>query len=108
MAKKLKTHAASFKFKVVLESFTSNNVAETARKYSLNANQLSTWRSYFLEQGHNLFQTDVTKREQELEKQIATLEQLLGKKELEIQLLKKYLDFYAPRAGNSLSTRERW
>ena len=55
-----------------------------------------------------MFQTDVTKREQELEKQIATLEQMLGKKELEIQLLKKYLDFYAPRAGNSLSTRERW
>ena len=32
MPKKLKTHAAAFKFKVVLESFTSNNVAETARK----------------------------------------------------------------------------
>jgi transposase-like protein len=62
MPKKLKTHAASFKFKVVLESFTSNNVAETARKYSLNANQL----------------------------------------------LKKYLDFYAPRAGNALSTGKRW
>jgi transposase-like protein len=41
MPKQLKTHAASFKFKVVLESFTTNNVAETARKYSLNANQLS-------------------------------------------------------------------
>ncbi len=71
MPKKLKTHAASFKFKVVLESFTTNNVAETARKYILNANQLSTWRSYFLEHGPSLFQTDVTKREQELEKQIA-------------------------------------
>jgi len=32
MAKKLKTHAAPFKIKVVLESFTSNHVAETARK----------------------------------------------------------------------------
>jgi transposase len=108
MAKKLKTHAASFKFKVVLESFTTNNVAETARQYGIHANQLSTWRGYFLEQGPSIFQTDVTKREQELEKQIATLEQLLGKKELEIQLLKKYLDFYAPRAGSWSSTRERW
>ena len=70
MPKKLKTHAASFKFKVVLESFTTNNVAETARKYSLNANQLSTWRGYFLEHEPSLFQTDVTKHEQELEKQI--------------------------------------
>ncbi len=37
MPKKLKTHAASVKFKVVQGSFTGNNVAETARKYSLNA-----------------------------------------------------------------------
>jgi len=66
------------------------------------------FRGSFLEHGPSLFQTDVTKREQELEKQIATLEQMLGKKELEMQLLKKYLDFYAPRAGNSLSRRERW
>ncbi len=59
---------------MVLESFTTNNVAETARKYGLNANQLSTWRSYFLEPGPSIFQTGVTKREHELEKQIATLE----------------------------------
>ncbi len=108
MPKQLKTHAASFKFKVVLESFTTGNVAETARKYSLNANQLSTWRGYFLEHGPSLFQTEVTKHEQELEKQIATLEQLLGKKELESQLLKRYLDFYAPRVGNLPGMRERW
>ena len=108
MGKKLNTHTASLKFKVVLESFTSNNVAETARKYGLNANQLSTWRSYFQEQGPTIFQTDASKRERDLEKQVATLEQLLGKKELEIQLLKKYLDFYAPRAGSLPGMRERW
>ncbi len=59
MAKKLKTHPASFKFKVVLEYSTRNTVAETARKYGINANQLSTWHGYFLEQGPSLFQTDV-------------------------------------------------
>lgn len=87
MGKKLNSHPVSLKFKVVLESFTTNNVAETARKYRLNANQLSTWRSYFQEQGPTIFQTDASKLEHELEKQVATLEQLLGKKELEIQLL---------------------
>lgn len=107
MGKKLNAHSAAYKFKVVLESFTTNTVAETARKYGLNANQLSTWRSYFLEQGSSIFQTDPSKREHELEKQIATLEQLLGKKEMEIQLLKKYLDFYAPRTGSLPSMRER-
>ncbi len=108
MGKKLNSHSASLKFKVVLESFVSNNVAETARKYGIHANQLSTGRSYFQEQGPTIFQTDASKRERELEKQVTTLEQLLGKKELEIQLLKKYLDFYAPRAGTLPGMRERW
>ena len=48
------------------------------------------FRSYFQEQGPSIFQTESSKREQELEKQVVTLEQLLGKKELEIQLLQKY------------------
>lgn len=73
-------HVASFKFKVVLESLTSHSVDETARKYGLFAKQLSSWRTYFLEQGYRLFQTDPTKRERELEKQIATLEHMLSKK----------------------------
>ncbi len=88
--------------------FTSNNVAETARKYGIHANQLSTWRSYFLEQGPSIFQTDVTKREQELEKQIATLEQLLGKKELEIQLVKNTWIFTPRALATRGVTRERW
>ena len=66
------------------------------------------FRSYFQDQGPSIFQTDASKRERDLEKQVATLEQLLGKKELEIQLLKKYLDFYAPRAGSLPGMRERW
>ena len=106
MPKKLKSHVASFKFKVVLESLTTNNVAETARKYGFHANQLSTWRGYFLEHGPSIFQMDVTKREQELEKQITMLEQLLGKKRTGAPAGKKYLDYYASRAGNSLSRRE--
>jgi transposase len=63
MGKQLKSHQASFKFKVVLESFTSNTVAETARKYGIHPNQLSTWRSYFQEQEPSIFQTDASKRE---------------------------------------------
>jgi transposase-like protein len=56
MGKKLKTHPASLKIKEVLESFSTNNVAETARKYGLNANQLSMRRSYFQEHGPAIFQ----------------------------------------------------
>jgi hypothetical protein len=32
MGKKLETHTAALKFKVMLESFTANSLAETARE----------------------------------------------------------------------------
>ena len=47
----------------------------------------------------------MTKREQEPEKQIATLEQRLRKKELEIQLLKKY-ETIQISTGGDLSSLE--
>ena len=50
MGKQLKSHPASWKFKVVLESFTTNNVAETARKYGilLMDNRNDRWRRIIL------------------------------------------------------------
>lgn len=99
MSKKAKSYHPSFKFKVVLDSFVSGNVSEVARKYDVNANQLSTWRKIFLEKGEYVFRSEVTNHEAQLEKKIGQLEQLIGKKEIEINLLKKYLDFYVPQNG---------
>ena len=36
MSKRIKSHHPTFKFKVVLDSFIKGNVAEVARKYSVN------------------------------------------------------------------------
>jgi hypothetical protein len=41
MGKKVKKHSSEFKFKVVLESYLKDNVAEVSRQYGINANQLS-------------------------------------------------------------------
>lgn len=99
MGKRIKAHQPDFKFKVVLESFVQGNVVSIARSYGVNANQLSTWRKLFVEKGPMIYQTEKANREKVLEKQLVSLEQLIGQKEIEISLLKKYLDFYSPPDG---------
>lgn len=100
MGKKAKRYHPSFKFKAVLDSFIKDNVSEVARRYQINANQLSTWRKLFLDNGELVFKTGTDDRVAKLEKKIESLETLIGKKEVEINLLKKYLDFYAPLDGS--------
>jgi transposase-like protein len=100
MSKKIKKHHPDFKFKVALESFIKNNVAQTARKFNINANQLSNWRKEFQKSGALIFDKKLTNREKQMENKIESLENLIGKKEIEINVLKKYLDFYAPPNGS--------
>jgi transposase-like protein len=99
MSKKVKKHSAEFKFKVVLESYIKDNVAEVSRQYGINANQLSLWRKQFISQGHQAFEGSQVKGEMKYRKKIEQLENLIGKKEVEISLLKNYLDFYVPLDG---------
>ena len=97
--RKIRTYHPSFKFRVVLESLIHEDVAGTARRYQVNANQLSTWRKVFQDKGHIVFETGKTDLEKKLKMKIGELENLIGKKEIEISVLKKYLDFYAPTSG---------
>ena len=47
MGKQLKSHPASLKFKMVLELFTTNNLAETARKYGWSPGSRSALKPPF-------------------------------------------------------------
>lgn len=93
-------HTAKFKFTCVKESLEKDTVTEVARKYGINPNQLSTWRNQFLESGHQVFETTTDKEITNLRKQVSKLEQLVGKKEVELSLLKNYLDFYTSPDGS--------
>lgn len=97
--KKIKNYSAELKFKVVFESFIKGNVAEVARQYGVHPNQLSLWRKEFTSNGHLAFEKDPSKVEKSYKNKIEKLENLIGKKEVEINLLKNYLDFYAPLDG---------
>jgi len=97
--KKIKNYSSGMKFKVVLDSFIKGNVAEVARQYGVHPNQLSLWRREFATNGYLAFEKDPSKVEKSYKNKIEKLENLIGKKEVEISLLKNYLDFYAPLDG---------
>jgi transposase-like protein len=89
MAKR-KRYSPEFKFRVVLEALQSEKpLAEIARAYDVHPVTVSKWKKHFQENGAEIFggQEEV----KEYEKRVADLERMLGKKEVEIALLKNIL-----------------
>lgn len=86
-----KTYSASLKFQVALEAIRSERTnAEIARSYGVHPVTVSTWKSQLLDEGAKVFGGDQELKRQQ--KKIADLERLLGQKEIEIALLKNFLD----------------
>jgi transposase len=85
-----KQYSAKFKFRVVLETLSGEKTpGQIAKQYSVHPNSVVLWKKQFLEKGPELFVQDNTV--QQYERRVAELEQLLGKKEVEIALLKNFL-----------------
>ena len=86
---KRKRFSATFKFNLVREALTGERTeAEIARRNGVHPVTLSKWKAKFLENGATVFGSDDSLREKERE--IARLERLLGKKEVEIALMKNF------------------
>ena len=96
-ARKKKTYTARFKLDGAVESLKDGNAAEIARKYDLNPNLLYIWRDQLLEHGAKIFETAPNQAVNELKTKVSRLEQMLGKKEVELNLLKNFSDFYSSR-----------
>ena len=85
-----KKHSAKVKFQVALESLRDNTkMIEVARTYGINPNLVTKWRKEFLEKGYLVFERDAPAETSE--RKIDNLQRIIGKKEVEIELLKKYL-----------------
>ncbi|MBS3788816.1 transposase [Candidatus Bipolaricaulota bacterium] len=81
------SYSPNFKFKVVLEALKGDRKnVEIARAYDIHPTTLSNWKSEFMDKGPEVFGDDETV--QEYEKKISDLEQMLGKKEVEIALMR--------------------
>jgi transposase-like protein len=85
-----KRYSAKFKFQVVKEALTGDKTpGQMAKAYGIHPNTLRAWKETFLEKGPELFCQDGTVAE--YERRIADLERLIGRKEVEIALLKNFL-----------------
>ena len=85
-----KRYTAKFKFQVVVELLSGEKTAaQVAKAYGIHPNTANSWKKAFLEKGAEVFSQESMIAE--YERRIAEMEQLLGKKELEIALLKNFL-----------------
>ncbi|HEX9798441.1 MAG TPA: transposase [Anaerolineales bacterium] len=90
MAKSTKPYPPDIKLKAVLDALTGEKTIEQiAKHYQVHPNSVLLWKRQLIERGEDIFRQDSTARE--YERRIADLERLLGKKEVEIALLKNFL-----------------
>jgi len=86
----MRRYSAKLKFQVVLEALKGEKTpAQIAKAYRVHPNSVGIWRHWFCERGPALFERAEAAHENE--RRLAELEQLLGKKEVEIALLKNFL-----------------
>jgi len=85
-----KRYSARFKFQVVAELLAGDrSSAQIAKVYGIHPNTINSWKQIFFEKGPEIFAQDSLVAE--YERRIAGLERLIGKKEVEIALLKNFL-----------------
>lgn len=89
-----KKYTPQFKFNLAKEAIKSGNLSEISRKYGVGVNIISNWAKHLEEQGFHVFETTPDQQNNQLKSKIAKLEQMVGKKEIELNLLKNFSDFY--------------
>ena len=86
-----KRHSAEFKAKVAIEALSERyTLQELSRKYDVHQNQITRWKSYFLEHASGVFSKDTekgTKKQGDEER----LFKIIGQQQVEIDFLKKAL-----------------
>jgi len=97
-SKKRNSHSPEFKFKVVLEAIKKENATAVARQHNIDWSLLNKWKRVFLQSGHAVFEATPEKVKAGMEKKIEKLEQIVGRKEVELNLLKNFADFYGSRS----------
>lgn len=90
MGRSRRQYPPKLKAQVVLEVLSGERTpAQVANAYGVHPNSVGLWKRQFLERAPEIFSRDTAVRE--YERRIADLEQLLGKKEVQIALLKNFL-----------------
>jgi transposase len=78
------------KFQVVMESLTgSKTTGQIGKTYGVHPHSIGLWRKTLMERGAEVFES--RGRGEDHDRRVAELEQLIGRKEVEIALLKNFL-----------------
>jgi transposase len=88
-SKKGNRYTPKLKFQVALEVLEGKDIGQVSRAYGVHPTTIGHWKRKVVESGPELFSVRSTVRQ--YEKRIAQLEQLVGKKEIEIAFLKNFL-----------------
>jgi len=103
MSRNRRNFTPAFKAQVVLEVISGvKSAAEVCREYKIKPQLFNQWKSYLLKNASDLF--DGTARRSEEQARIEQLEQVLGQKTLEVEILKKassILQTHLTRSGRS-------
>lgn len=92
---KKRTYAPQFKFERAMDAIKNpSQIAEYARQYGFSSKLMYLWKSQLQARGAKIFETTPDQTINELKTKVARLEQMLGKKEVELALLKNFSDFY--------------
>lgn len=83
-----KQYSAKDKFAAVYESYATGDLGATASRYGIHINMLNKWRYQFKQNGAEVFERGVSRRQTE-DKKIAQLEHIIGRQAIQIELLKK-------------------
>ena len=87
---KRRNFSAKCKTKVVLEALSNRyTVQELARKYDLHANQISKWKSHFVENADTLFEKEPLKKGEDSEAEKAKLYKIIGEQKVQLDFLRK-------------------
>jgi transposase len=88
--KKRKNYTSGFKTKVVLEALQEREtIQEIGKKYDIHPNQISTWKSQFLNGASSVFERGTKQDDSEKEK--TELFKKVGQLQMENDFLKKVL-----------------
>jgi len=89
---KRRKFTSKFKTKVVLEALSERyTLGELAERHQLHPNQISKWKSQFLEQAESVFEKSPQKNREAEEKERDKLLRTIGELKVENDFLKKNL-----------------
>jgi transposase-like protein len=89
---KIKQYSASYKFARVIDCLRKDNLEEVGRQHGVSPKLLSKWRKRFIEQGYKVFESEAGQENTKLRKEVDKLEQVVGKKEIELLFMKNFLE----------------